>query len=122
MLGTKTFGKGSVQTIMPIDNAGALRLTTALYFTPSGKSIQDYGVTPDVVVSRYPRRQDAFAQLRETDLLNSFTNPSGQSTAPLPAGTAAAAVAKTIPDKSRPRTGRPSTPATQPPTSNSRWR
>ncbi len=51
VLGTKTFGKGSVQTIMPIDNEGALRLTTALYFTPSGKSIQGYGVSPDVTVS-----------------------------------------------------------------------
>ena len=79
VLGTKTFGKGSVQTIMPIDNEGALRLTTALYFTPSGKSIQGYGVTPDVTVSDTNLPDDAFfAQLRETDLLNSFANPTGQ--------------------------------------------
>ncbi len=99
VLGTKTFGKGSVQTIMPIDNAGALRLTTALYFTPSGKSIQDYGVTPDVAVSDTRTPEDAFAQLRETDLLHSFTNPSGQTTAPLPPAPPLPAVAKTIPDK-----------------------
>jgi carboxyl-terminal processing protease len=85
VLGTKTFGKGSVQTIMPIDNEGALRLTTALYFTPSGKSIQGYGVTPDITVSDTNLPDDAFfAQLRETDLLNSFANPTGQAVAPLP--------------------------------------
>jgi carboxyl-terminal processing protease len=98
VLGTKTFGKGSVQTIMPIDNAGALRLTTALYFTPSGKSIQGYGVTPDVVVRDSRDTQDAFAQLRETNLLNSFTNPTGQSATPLPPAPPLPAVAKTIPD------------------------
>ncbi len=96
VLGTKTFGKGSVQTIMPIDNAGALRLTTALYFTPSGKSIQGYGVTPDVTVSDTRDPQDAFAQLRETDLLNSFTNPTGEKAPPLPPAPPLPAVAKTI--------------------------
>jgi carboxyl-terminal processing protease len=99
VLGTKTFGKGSVQTIMPIDNEGALRLTTALYFTPSGKSIQGYGVTPDVTVSDTRTPADAFAQLRETDLLNSFTNPTGQAAPPLPPAPPLPAIAKTIPDK-----------------------
>jgi len=99
VLGTKTFGKGSVQTIMPIDNAGALRLTTALYFTPSGKSIQGYGVTPDITVSDTDTPDDAFAQLRETDLLNSFTNPTGQTGAQLPPAPPLPAVAKTIPNK-----------------------
>ncbi|MBB5372050.1 S41 family peptidase [Acidocella aromatica] len=97
VLGTKTFGKGSVQTIMPIDNEGALRLTTALYFTPSGKSIQGYGVTPDVKVSDTNLPDDAFfAQLRETDLLNSFANPTGQAVAPLPAAPPLPAVASQI--------------------------
>lgn len=50
ILGTQTFGKGSVQTILPLENGGALRLTTALYYTKSGRSIQLSGVTPDVVV------------------------------------------------------------------------
>ncbi len=100
VLGTKTFGKGSVQTIMPIDNEGALRLTTALYFTPSGKSIQGYGVTPDVKVSDTNLPDDAFfAQLRETDLLNSFANPTGQNAAPLPPAPPLPAVAAQIPNK-----------------------
>ncbi|HEY1856374.1 S41 family peptidase [Acidocella sp.] len=99
VLGTKTFGKGSVQTIMPIANAGALRLTTALYFTPSGRSIQDYGVTPNVIVHDSRTPEDAFAQLRETDLLHAFANPTGQTTASLPPAPPLPAVAKTIPDK-----------------------
>jgi len=97
VLGTKTFGKGSVQTIMPIDNEGALRLTTALYFTPSGKSIQGYGVSPDVAVSDTNLPNDAFfAQLRETDLLNSFANPTGHTSAPPPPAPPLPAVAASI--------------------------
>ncbi|MCT7667203.1 S41 family peptidase [Shinella kummerowiae] len=52
VLGTRSFGKGSVQTIIPMGDAGALRLTTALYYTPSGKSIQGTGITPDVTVEQ----------------------------------------------------------------------
>ncbi|MDE2238898.1 MAG: S41 family peptidase [Rhodospirillales bacterium] len=99
VLGTKTFGKGSVQTIIPIDNEGALRLTTALYFTPSGKSIQDYGVTPNIKVSDTATPQDAFSQLRETDLLNAFTNPTKQAAPPLPPMLPLPPVAANIPDK-----------------------
>lgn len=99
VLGTKTFGKGSVQTVMPIDNEGALRLTTALYFTPSGKSIQSYGVTPNVTVSDSDTPPDAFSQLREDDLLNSFTNPTGEGGEPLPPAPPLPAVATTIPGK-----------------------
>lgn len=50
ILGTKTFGKGSVQTVIPLRDGSALRLTTSKYFTPSGRSIHDLGITPDVVV------------------------------------------------------------------------
>jgi carboxyl-terminal processing protease len=50
VLGTQSFGKGSVQTIIPLGENGALRLTTALYYTPSGKSIQGKGITPDIKV------------------------------------------------------------------------
>jgi carboxyl-terminal processing protease len=50
VLGTHSFGKGSVQSIIPIEGHGALRLTTALYYTPSGRSIQGHGITPDRVV------------------------------------------------------------------------
>lgn len=50
VLGTKTFGKGSVQTILPLDDSSALRLTTARYFTPKGRSIQATGIVPDIIV------------------------------------------------------------------------
>ena len=52
IMGQKTFGKGSVQTVLPISNAAALKLTTARYFTPSGRSIQVSGIEPDIVISR----------------------------------------------------------------------
>ncbi|MBS9721535.1 S41 family peptidase [Tianweitania sp. BSSL-BM11] len=52
VLGTQSFGKGSVQTIIPLAENGALRLTTALYYTPAGKSIQGKGITPDVKVDQ----------------------------------------------------------------------
>ena len=51
VIGTRSFGKGSVQSIIPIEGHGALRLTTALYYTPSGRSIQGHGITPDQVVT-----------------------------------------------------------------------
>ena len=52
VLGTKTFGKGSVQTILPLDDNSALRLTTARYFTPNGRSIQATGIVPDIVIGQ----------------------------------------------------------------------
>ncbi len=52
VLGTKTFGKGSVQTVIPLKDGSALRLTTASYFTPSGRSIREQGIMPDVIVER----------------------------------------------------------------------
>ena len=52
IMGQKTFGKGSVQTVLPVANAAALKLTTARYYTPSGRSIQVSGIEPDVVVAR----------------------------------------------------------------------
>jgi carboxyl-terminal processing protease len=69
ILGTKSFGKGSVQTIIPLDGHGALRLTTARYYTPSGRSIQALGITPDEVVAL--PRQEATADgesIHEADL------------------------------------------------------
>jgi carboxyl-terminal processing protease len=114
VLGMRTFGKGSVQTIVPIPGSGALRLTTALYYTPSGKSIQDYGVTPDVKVDDTRTPQDQFANLRESDLLNSFQNPTGVSAPPLPSPVPLPAVVKTIPDK--PPVGWPAFDASNPAT------
>jgi carboxyl-terminal processing protease len=52
VIGTKSFGKGSVQTVMPLAGDGAMRLTTARYYTPSGRSIQALGVSPDIVVQQ----------------------------------------------------------------------
>jgi carboxyl-terminal processing protease len=51
VIGTKSFGKGSVQTVLPLDNKTGIKLTTALYYTPSGTSIQAQGITPDIIVS-----------------------------------------------------------------------
>jgi len=56
VVGTKSFGKGSVQTVMPLRSDGAMRLTTARYYTPSGRSIQALGVSPDIIVAQPPRR------------------------------------------------------------------
>lgn len=114
VLGTTTFGKGSVQTIMPIDNEGALRLTTALYFTPSGRSIQDYGVSPNIKVEESDAPQDSYFQLRETNLLHAFMNPTKDKATPLPPAPPLPAVAKTIPDK--PPVGWPAFDASKPAT------
>ncbi|MGH1330323.1 MAG: S41 family peptidase [Paracoccaceae bacterium] len=59
VVGTKSFGKGSVQTVMPLSSNGAMRLTTARYYTPSGRSIQALGVSPDILVAQPPRRPEA---------------------------------------------------------------
>jgi carboxyl-terminal processing protease len=82
ILGTQTFGKGSVQTILPLDDKSALRLTTARYFTPNGRSIQAVGITPDVVVEEpkiIPAAMEVPADedeetIRESDLPHHFTN------------------------------------------------
>ncbi len=58
VVGTKSFGKGSVQTVMPLRSDGAMRLTTARYYTPSGRSIQALGISPDIVVQQPPRQPD----------------------------------------------------------------
>jgi carboxyl-terminal processing protease len=64
VVGTKSFGKGSVQTVMPLRSDGAMRLTTARYYTPSGRSIQALGVSPDIVVEQ-PRRAPATEEEEE---------------------------------------------------------
>ena len=72
IMGTQTFGKGSVQTIMPLGNHTAIKLTTARYYTPSGRSIQLKGITPDIVVEE--PGIDAHAFLREADLDKHLAN------------------------------------------------
>lgn len=76
VLGVTTFGKGSVQTVYPLDGGAGLRLTTALYYTPAGRSIQEVGIDPDLVVKQsddaalgFPKR----VRVREKDLEGHFT-------------------------------------------------
>src|SRR5690348_11555173 len=78
VLGTQTFGKGSVQTILPLGNNTAIKLTTARYYTPSGRSIQAKGITPDIVVED-PSSQPA-ARLREADLEKHLLNDQDKDT------------------------------------------
>lgn len=77
VMGTQSFGKGSVQTIIPLTDNSGLRLTTARYFTPSGRSIQAKGITPDITVERVElasvEKKDSM-HLREKDLENHFEN------------------------------------------------
>ena len=83
VIGTKSFGKGSVQTVMPLRGNSAMRLTTARYYTPSGRSIQALGVSPDIVVAQprpKPATEEEEAALRprrsEADLRGSLNNDS----------------------------------------------
>src|SRR4030095_13696400 len=71
VVGTQTFGKGSVQTIMPLGNNTAIKLTTARYYTPSGRSIQALGITPDVIVED---PSDTMTRVREADLQRHLEN------------------------------------------------
>ena len=64
VVGTQSFGKGSVQTIMPVQGDGAMRLTTARYYTPSGRSIQALGVSPDIIVEQRAPEEVAAEQPR----------------------------------------------------------
>jgi carboxyl-terminal processing protease len=85
VVGQQTFGKGSVQTITPLENGGALTLTTALYYTKSGNSIQARGVKPDIEVNGEGEatkdapmsRRSPLADIREEDLPGAIANPSG---------------------------------------------
>jgi carboxyl-terminal processing protease len=67
VVGTQTFGKGSVQTVLPLSNNAAIKLTTARYFTPSGRSIQAKGITPDIVVEETANGSSR-ERVREADL------------------------------------------------------
>ena len=99
VMGTRSFGKGSVQTIIPLEGQGALRLTTALYYTPSGRSIQGQGIAPDIIVSLPKNQQVANAVVTyESDLYRALKNtgslaqgPARSAGVPLQAGSAEAA-------------------------------
>jgi carboxyl-terminal processing protease len=79
ILGTQTFGKGSVQTVFPIENGGGIRLTTAKYYTPSGRSIQNVGITPDLEIKlptvKEPKDgEPVHVMVRERDLERHLKN------------------------------------------------
>ena len=86
VVGTKSFGKGSVQTLIPLRGDGAMRLTTARYYTPSGRSIQALGISPDIVVQQpippavdptaTEEKKSAVGQRSEADLRGAITNDS----------------------------------------------
>ena len=74
-MGTQSFGKGSVQTVLPVSETKALKLTTSLYYTPNGRSIQAEGIVPDVVVERAQLTSlEQGNRLREADLNRSIEN------------------------------------------------
>ncbi len=76
VMGTQTFGKGSVQTILPLGNNTAIKLTTARYYTPNGRSIQAKGITPDIVVEEATIAEaDPGLRMREADLERHLSNP-----------------------------------------------
>jgi carboxyl-terminal processing protease len=81
VVGSPTFGKGSVQTILPMNKSAALKITTARYFTPSGRSIQAEGIKPDILFDKVKiaglERGDETASIREADLTGHLSNPNG---------------------------------------------
>jgi carboxyl-terminal processing protease len=81
ILGTQSFGKGSVQTIMPMNNGAAIKLTTARYFTPKGRSIQAKGIVPDIIVED---GTDQSGNIREADLTRHLSNPKDKEEAMIP--------------------------------------
>nr|MBO2509426.1 peptidase S41 [Gammaproteobacteria bacterium] len=78
LMGTDSFGKGSVQTVLPLSNDRALKLTTALYYTPNGRSIQAQGIVPDIEVARARiTREQEVAAYKEADLVGHLGNGNG---------------------------------------------
>jgi carboxyl-terminal processing protease len=113
VLGQQSFGKGSVQTIVPLSGHGAMRLTTARYYTPSGKSIQAKGITPDIEV--LPSKIETIASAsgvpsrREADLRGALRNPEDkEKTGMNPAGALQPGDREKMPN---PPAGQPGTPA-----------
>ncbi len=99
LLGTRSFGKGSVQTVIPLPGNGAMRLTTARYYTPSGRSIQGLGISPDVPITESRDEQPHFGAERESDLNHVLKNEGGTpDVAPAPR-TDLPPIAKELPTK-----------------------
>jgi carboxyl-terminal processing protease len=100
IMGSLTFGKGSVQTILPVSSTSAIKLTTARYFTPSGRSIQAKGIMPDLSVDEYAEGDlSASLRTREADLTRHLSNPKDAEAKPRDAkadAATAAAAAETL--------------------------
>jgi carboxyl-terminal processing protease len=94
VIGTQTFGKGSVQTIMPLGNNTAIKLTTARYYTPGGRSIQALGITPDIVVED---PTDTLTRVREADLQRHLENGKAEAKKDADKGKEAAPRVRTVP-------------------------
>ncbi|MBI1214243.1 MAG: PDZ domain-containing protein [Alphaproteobacteria bacterium] len=77
LLGTRSFGKGSVQTLFDAPGGGSIKLTTARYYTPSGRSIQAKGITPDIVIepAKVVAEKDNYLEIHEADLKGALANP-----------------------------------------------
>jgi len=88
LMGTDSFGKGSVQTVLPLNNDRALKLTTALYYTPNGRSIQAQGITQDIEVERakVTREKSEFDGFKEADLQGHLANGNGGQDRPTASG------------------------------------
>jgi carboxyl-terminal processing protease len=99
LLGTRSFGKGSVQTVIPLPGNGAMRLTTARYYTPSGRSIQGLGIAPDVPVAETREETLRFGPERESDLNHVLKNRGGTPDAPAAPRTDLPPIARDIPSK-----------------------
>ncbi len=99
IVGVRSFGKGSVQTVIPLPGNGAMRLTTARYYTPSGRSIQGLGITPDVEVHETRAEPPKFGPEREADLNHVLSNSGGTPQQSAPPRTDLPTIAKEIPSK-----------------------
>jgi len=90
LMGTTSFGKGSVQTVLPLNNDRALKITTALYYTPNGRSIQAQGIVPDIEVRKAKITNEADSEyLKEADLQGHLGNGNGGADQPTGSGTKA---------------------------------
>jgi carboxyl-terminal processing protease len=99
LVGSRSFGKGSVQTVVPVPGNGAMRLTTARYYTPSGRSIQGLNIVPDVPVAETREEELHFGPEREADLNHVLKNEGGTPDTGLEPRTDLPPITKKIPSK-----------------------
>jgi len=111
VLGTQTFGKGSVQTVVPLPGNSAIKLTTARYYTPQGRSIQAKGIVPDIIVEETPNGDSGGARIREADLDRHLINDREKETAKEAAKPQAKTPAKPAKEKNGKEEGEEEMPA-----------